>query len=127
MRVYRGVSHLPYQDADARIRFENVDQLIDCSFSEDAYVSTSAVKSVAESFTGQYGMLMEIEIPAGTPLFWAPAVKEGRRGQGGQPIQDENELLLPRGGEIHITERLEGGQAYNYPLSTVRGRWSPGT
>lgn len=129
IRVYRGMQQLPYRDAASRARFDTVNQLIDKPFIEAAYVSTSTRQSVAESFTGRYGMLMELEIPAGTPLCWAYAMTgspfEQDRDQGFQNIKSETELLLPRGGKIRLVEQLEDKQVHAHTHPVMRGHWTP--
>ena len=75
------------------------------SFEDKAYVSTSTLHSVGESF-GSDGAVLEINLPKGTKAASFPAMAERATGNKDMTMK-EQELLLARGQKFRVTgERM---------------------
>lgn len=103
IKVYRGLSHM--SKTEARQKFGS---LVGRTVTEDAYTSTGLREAVAKRYGGKTGVYLELDVPAGSPAFYAP-------NKAFQPLLTPNgiqklfgdELLLPRGIRWKVTEVVE--------------------
>lgn len=98
LRVYRGMNQEPW-GFKQRAR---ADYYLDQSLQDPGFMSASSRRHIAKGFASRHtqGILLEIVIPAGTPLLWTHLIPNK------VISQDESEILLPRNSKLTITRCL---------------------
>lgn len=87
---------------------------------DDGFISTSLDRSIAERFARGGGAVVEIELPAGTPVAYLPAGRISGASASGQnlPTAGEREMILPRG--AIFAPRVDGGRRILRYVGTER-------
>jgi hypothetical protein len=101
LRVYRGMPAKPWGFAE----LVQASDMNNHTLIEPGFMSVSARKEVARGFGTAYdrAILLEIIIPAGTPLFWTSIIQDRLLDT------NESEVILPRGGKLTITRATGRG------------------
>lgn len=111
IKVYRGISYIPTPGREGDV--ENIKNILNCAngettFIDKGFVSTSTSLEVAKTFAGENGVVMEINLPAGTKYIdvfrsFSDADEYHRF------AKTECEYLLPRNSKFKILGKSENG------------------
>lgn len=107
LRVFRGLRNIKHSLGFSRPA-QAVNQRIDLA----GFCATTVVRSVAaREFTAPHGVLLDLDVPVGTPALWVTGV-------GDSSLRRQGELLLGLGTTIHVYSHVQSVDA----APMLRGR-----
>jgi hypothetical protein len=107
LRVFRGL-----RDIEVSLGFSRPDQVVNQRVGLAGFCATTVVRSVAaREFTARRGVLLDLDVPVGTPALWIAGV-------GDSALRRQGELLLGLGTAIDVYSHVQSVDA----TPMLRGR-----
>jgi hypothetical protein len=98
LTTYRGL-----RDIRRGLDVDGLDDVVGRQLRFAGYSATTVSRTVAvNEFTSRRGLLLELEVPAGTPALWVAGI-------GHASLRRQGELLLPDGLRLHVYSLGYGG------------------
>jgi hypothetical protein len=105
--VFRGL-----RDIEVSLGFSRPDQVVNQRVGLAGFCATTVVRSVAaREFTARRGVLLDLDVPVGTPALWIAGV-------GDSALRRQGELLLGLGTAIDVYSHVQSVDA----TPMLRGR-----